>query len=89
MGADGLSITVRDTGPGIPSAIRSTLFEPFVSEGKQSGVGLGLALCKRIAEAHGGSISLEDSVSGQTAFTITLPRESIVEESSHQAAERR
>jgi signal transduction histidine kinase len=87
--ADGLCITVRDTGPGIPSAIRSTLFEPFVSEGKQSGVGLGLALCKRIAEAHGGSISLEDSVSGHTAFTITLPRESIVEESSRQAAERR
>jgi len=89
IGAEGLSITVRDTGPGIPSAIRSTLFEPFVSEGKQSGVGLGLALCKRIAEAHGGSICLEDSVSGHTAFTITLPRESMVEESSRQAAEKR
>jgi len=87
--ADGVSITVRDTGPGIPSAIRATLFQPFVSEGKQSGVGLGLALCKRIAEAHGGSIRLENSVSGHTAFTITLPRESIIEESSRQAAERR
>jgi signal transduction histidine kinase len=86
---DGVSITVRDTGPGIPSVIRTALYQPFVSEGKQSGVGLGLALCKRIAEAHGGSICLEDSVSGHTAFTITLPRERIVEESSHEAAERR
>ena len=86
---EGVSITVRDTGPGIPSVIRTALYQPFVSEGKQSGVGLGLALCKRIAEAHGGSICLEDSVSGHTAFTITLPRERIVEESSRQAAERR
>ncbi len=86
---EGVSITVRDTGPGIPSAIRGTLFQPFVSEGKQSGVGLGLALCKRIAEAHGGSIRLQESVSGHTAFTITLPRGSIIEESSRQAAERR
>jgi signal transduction histidine kinase len=86
---EGLSITVRDSGPGVPSAIRTSLFQPFVSEGKQSGVGLGLALCKRIAEAHGGRIYLEDSVSGNTAFTITLPRESILEEASHQAAERR
>jgi signal transduction histidine kinase len=86
---NGVSITVRDSGPGVPSAIRATLFQPFVSEGKQSGVGLGLALCKRIAEAHGGSIRLEDSVSGHTAFTITLPSESIIEESSREAAERR
>jgi signal transduction histidine kinase len=86
---NGVSITVRDTGPGIPSVIRTALYQPFVSEGKQSGVGLGLALCKRIAEAHGGSICLEDSVSGHTAFTISLPRERIVEESSRQAAERR
>jgi signal transduction histidine kinase len=85
----GLSITVRDNGPGVPSSIRDTLFQPFVSEGKQSGVGLGLALCKRIAEAHGGGITLEDSSSGTTAFTIRLPRENIVEETSRQAAERR
>ena len=86
---EGLSITVRDSGPGIPGAIRGTLFQPFVSEGKESGVGLGLALCKRIAEAHGGSIHLEDSVSGHTAFTITLPRERILEETPRLAAERR
>jgi signal transduction histidine kinase len=84
---DGLHITVRDSGPGIPAAIRETLFHPFVSEGKQSGVGLGLALAKRIAEAHGGSIRLESSVAGNTAFTITLPRARILEEAARPAAE--
>jgi signal transduction histidine kinase len=81
-----LRITVRDSGPGVPAAIRDTLFHPFVSEGKQTGVGLGLTLSKRIAEAHGGTIQLEDSA-GDTAFTITLPRAKILEEAPHQPAE--
>ncbi|MGA3370337.1 MAG: HAMP domain-containing sensor histidine kinase [Terracidiphilus sp.] len=86
---EGLRITVRDSGPGVPAAIRDTLFHPFVSEGKQSGVGLGLALAKYIAEAHGGSIYLEDSESGNTAFTIALPSERILEEVSCLATEER
>lgn len=84
-----LNITVRDSGPGVPSTIRDTLFHPFVSEGKQSGVGLGLALAKYIAEAHGGSIHLEDSAFGNTAFTITLPGEKIVQGASCLAVEER
>ncbi|MGA2886525.1 MAG: HAMP domain-containing sensor histidine kinase [Terracidiphilus sp.] len=76
----GLRITVRDSGPGVPSTIRDTLFNPFVSEGKQSGVGLGLALAKYIVEAHGGSLYLEGSGFGNTAFTITLPGERILKE---------
>ncbi|MGD0547577.1 MAG: HAMP domain-containing sensor histidine kinase [Terracidiphilus sp.] len=86
---EGLHITVRDSGPGVPAAIRDTLFHPFVSEGKQSGVGLGLALAKYIAEAHGGSIYLEDSESGNTAFTIALPSERILEEAACLATEER
>jgi signal transduction histidine kinase len=86
---DGLSITIRDSGPGVPSAIRETLFQPFVSEGKQSGVGLGLALAKYIAEAHGGSIHLESSESGYTAFIIALPGERILKEDSRLAMEER
>jgi signal transduction histidine kinase len=86
---EGLLITIRDNGPGIPDSIRGALFQPFVSEGKQSGVGLGLALSKRIAEAHGGNIFLEDSTSETTAFTIRLPRENIMEDTSREAAERR
>jgi signal transduction histidine kinase len=83
---EGLSISVRDSGPGVPEAIRDTLFQPFVSEGKLSGTGLGLALAKRISEAHGGSIRLETSAGIHTAFTITLPRERILEETSRLAA---
>jgi len=86
---DGLHITVRDGGRGVPEGIRETLFHPFVSEGKQSGVGLGLALAKRIAEAHGGSIRLDESGGGNTAFTITLPREKILEEAARPAAQKR
>jgi signal transduction histidine kinase len=86
--ARGLRITVRDSGPGVPDAIRELLFQPFVSEGKQSGVGLGLALTKRIVEAHGGSIELEESVAGNTAFTISLPRERVLEETARQPAEK-
>jgi signal transduction histidine kinase len=86
---EGMHITVRDSGPGVPVAIRDTLFHPFVSEGKQSGVGLGLALAKYIAEAHGGRIYLEDSESGNTAFTIALPSERILEEASCLATEER
>ncbi len=86
---DGLRITVRDSGPGVPSAIRETLFHPFVSEGKQSGVGLGLALAKRIAEAHGGGISLDESLDGNTAFTICLPQARILEEAAVRPAEKK
>jgi nitrogen-specific signal transduction histidine kinase len=86
---EGLRITVGDSGPGVPNSIRETLFSPFVSEGKQSGVGLGLALAKYIAEAHGGSIYLESSESGDTEFVIALPREIILEEVSCMATEAR
>jgi signal transduction histidine kinase len=86
---EGLRITVRDSGLGVPSTIRDTLFHPFVSEGKQSGVGLGLALAKLIAEAHGGSISLENADGGDTAFIITLPSEKVLNEASCLATEER
>jgi signal transduction histidine kinase len=53
----GVTIEVSDNGPGVPVEIQSTLFEPLVSA-RQGGSGLGLALAKRLAAAHGGSISL-------------------------------
>jgi signal transduction histidine kinase len=89
MFPDGLHITVRDSGPGVPVAIRENLFHPFVSEGKQSGVGLGLALAKRIAEAHAGGISLDESLAGSTAFTICLPRARVLEEAAVRPAEKK
>jgi len=86
---DGLHITIRDGGPGVPATVRENLFHPFVSEGKQSGVGLGLALAKRITEAHGGTISLDESLAGTTAFTIRLPQARVLEEDTVRAAEKK
>jgi signal transduction histidine kinase len=69
-------ITVTDNGPGVPREIRSTLFEPFVSQGKVNGTGLGLAIAKAVVEAHQGSIDFTSSRRG-TAFTIQLPMDAV------------
>ncbi len=69
---DGAVIELEDTGQGIPDSIQSTLFEPFVTHGKNHGTGLGMAVVKSIVEAHGGRISFETSAKG-TTFTIVLP----------------
>ncbi len=65
-------ITIQDEGPGLPLAVREHLFEPFFTT-KHRGTGLGLATARRIAESHGGSLTL-DSPEGQgTVATLTLP----------------
>jgi two-component system C4-dicarboxylate transport sensor histidine kinase DctB len=66
-------LLVADNGDGVPNDIRERLFEPFHS-GKTSGVGIGLALGKRIAQAHGGDLELSSFAHG-AKFRITLPRE--------------
>ncbi|MBY0269915.1 MAG: MASE1 domain-containing protein [Burkholderiales bacterium] len=63
-------IVVADNGPGIPPATRADLFEPFVS-GKSTGMGLGLAISRAIAEAHGGT--LEAAAAGHGEFHLVLP----------------
>lgn len=65
-------ITVADSGPGISQAVRDRLFEPFVST-KESGSGLGLTICRRIVEDHGGQIDAADGRDGGAVFTIRLP----------------
>ena len=72
-----ICITISDTGPGIPAAVRRTLFNPFVTAGKPNGAGLGLTLSRRIAEEHGGSVRLEESNPGRTAFTLSLMKNRI------------
>jgi two-component system nitrogen regulation sensor histidine kinase GlnL len=66
-----LAITVRDTGPGIPPAMRDTLFDPFATS-KPTGTGLGLALVAKIVGEHGGLMEV-DSHPGRTDFRLFLP----------------
>lgn len=71
---ESLSVRIADNGAGVPERIRGTLFEPFVSEGKPSGMGLGLALAQKIAQEHNGNVKLEETRLGRTVFALTLAR---------------
>jgi signal transduction histidine kinase len=74
---DKIEIRIRDTGPGVAESIRETLFQPFVSAGKENGVGLGLTLAQHVAQEHGGEVRLEKSVPGETVFTILLYKQAL------------
>jgi signal transduction histidine kinase len=63
-------VEVVDSGPGPPPEVAARLFEPFVT-GKREGVGLGLAVARQVAEAHGGSVGWQ-RVSGTTRFRVEL-----------------
>jgi signal transduction histidine kinase len=67
-----LVLTVADEGPGVPAEIRDRLFEPFVTRGKKSGTGLGLAVARRFVEDHGGTLELLPEGPG-ARFRIALP----------------
>jgi len=69
---DGVSLSIRDSGVGLSQEQLSRLFEPFFTT-KPSGTGLGLAMSKAIAQAHGGDISAESGAPG-ALFTLRLPR---------------
>ncbi|PYQ06792.1 MAG: hypothetical protein DMF83_11485 [Acidobacteria bacterium] len=71
-GALRLVLTVADEGPGVPPEIRDRLFEPFVTRGKKSGTGLGLAVARRFVEDHGGTLELLPEGPG-ARFRIALP----------------
>ena len=71
---DAVTIRITDNGTGLPED-RSRLFEPYVTM-KQGGTGLGLPICKKIVEEHGGSLTLGDAPGQQGAMAeIRLPRE--------------
>lgn len=65
---------ITDDGPGVPEAIRESLFQPFVSVGKPSGVGLGLTLAQKIAQEHGGAVTLDESRAGRTVFRLSIAK---------------
>lgn len=67
-----LSLRVSDTGRGLPAGLGQRIFEPFVST-KETGLGLGLSICKRIVEAHDGEIQAADRPGGGAVFTVRLP----------------
>lgn len=72
-----LSFSIVDNGPGVPAAIRESLFQPFVSVGKASGIGLGLTLAQKIAQEHGGSVILAESRPGHTVFQFSLAKSTL------------
>jgi len=71
-GADGVELSVADTGPGIPRKLIPRLFEPLVTT-KPAGVGLGLAVTKALVEAHGGTIQVHSEVGKGSVFAVRLP----------------
>jgi PAS domain S-box-containing protein len=73
---DRLVITVSDTGPGIPESMQARLFQRFTQSKSQrgGGAGLGLAIVRGVAEAHGGSVGVRTEVGAGTTFEIRLPR---------------
>jgi signal transduction histidine kinase len=88
--AVGLMFSVRDTGPGIPEAIRSVVLDPFVqADGSMTrrygGTGLGLALASRLAERMGGRIWIEEGPEPGSVvrFTLGFGRPARLEESGH------
>jgi signal transduction histidine kinase len=68
-----IEVRLSDSGPGIAPRIRERLFEPFVSS-KETGMGLGLSISKRLIEVHGGTIRGENRPDGGAVFCFTLPR---------------
>jgi PAS domain S-box-containing protein len=70
-GSNGLLVSIRDTGPGIPEEHLDRLFDPFYTT-KSSGMGMGLAICRSIVEAHGGQIWATANVPRGAAFHFTL-----------------
>ncbi len=68
----GVALRVADTGPGIDADARRHLFEPFFTT-RPEGTGLGLALCREVALAHGGVVELEETAPGGTTFRVELP----------------
>lgn len=70
---DSYEIRIRDNGPGIPPAIRTTLFDPFVSSGKPNGTGLGLAIVSKIVTDHSGTVSIERTSETGTTVLVRLP----------------
>jgi signal transduction histidine kinase len=73
---DGVLLTVADAGPGVPHELAQEIFQPFQQAdtgGSPQGIGVGLALVARFAEAHGGRAWVQDRPGGGAAFSVWVP----------------
>jgi two-component system sensor histidine kinase KdpD len=71
-----LNVEVNDNGPGLPTGLEEAMFEKFTrgeNESATSGVGLGLAICRAIVNAHGGAIHAGSATDGGASFVFTIP----------------
>ena len=67
-------IEIVDQGPGVPEALRESLFSPFISSDRQGGAGLGLTIARELARAMGGDVSLVQSDAAGAAFCVSLQK---------------
>lgn len=74
----GIEIRVADNGGGIPESIRDRLFQPFISYGKQHGIGLGLTAVQKIVRDHGGEVSVERTGPDGSVFKLFFPENPVV-----------
>ena len=75
--------------PEFPEGVRTSLFQPFVSEGKQKGSGLGLTLAQSIAAEHGGEVVLVATSPGETIFRMTITRGIVQQSASEGGSQKR
>jgi K+-sensing histidine kinase KdpD len=68
-----VQIEVSDQGNGVPLPERETIFEPFAGAVESGSTGIGLAICRSVVEAHGGTISVDDAPLGGARFVVRLP----------------
>jgi signal transduction histidine kinase len=70
---DAALVRLSDNGPGVPERVRERLFQPFAGSGRPDSTGLGLAIARELAQAHGGDLILADSGPHGSAFELRLP----------------
>ncbi len=70
---DRVDVKISDNGSGIPEEVVKVIYKPFMAK-RKGGKGLGIPACKRIVEAHGGTIGFETSLGEGTIFTFTIPK---------------
>jgi signal transduction histidine kinase len=68
-----IELVFADTGPGVPQELQGRIFEPFFTQGKREGAGLGLAIARRIVEEHDGELRLEECRGQGAVFVVSLP----------------